>query len=339
MTALRKAGLRGKLPYNPDKPNVHVSRAHFYNTISRGADLPIVPDQVDNLSACLHAAAGLPMYGNDKYGDCVWAMIGHAIQVLTFLSWGVGSEQSVTLDALLKGYADVTGFNPNDPSTDQGTNIQDALNYWRTVGIKRTDGTMDQILGFAQIDHTDKNLVKHAVSIFDCVLLGVSLPQSAEDEFDKHEPWTVVKGSPNLGGHAILDGGYNIVNSRGDLEHTAATWGDDTLIEQDFYDANVDEAWIVITKDLMARNGGAGPAGFDMNMFAEDFEELTGQPFQPPTPDPGPTPDPTPPPVPAPTPVGWNDFRQSAQDWMNHHHAGINRTFANAVRDFLEANE
>jgi len=273
------------------------------------------------------------MYGNADYADCVWAMIGHAIQVETYFNWGASAEQTVTTNALLKGYHDVTGFDPNDPSTDQGTNIQEALDYWRKTGIVRADGSVDQILAFAEIDHTDREMVKHAIDIFDVVLVGVNLPQSAEDQFNQKKPWTLVKGSPVLGGHAILDGGYNTVNSAGALEHLDATWGNDTKIEEDFWNECVEETWVVITKNLMARNGGTGPRGFNMAIFAEDFHEMTGQTFQT-----DPVNPPTPTPVP-PMPVsGLDDLKRAASSWLNHRHTGINATFARAVEKFLAAN-
>lgn len=323
----RVAGQRGRLPYNPDKPNIHLSRAHF----SALKIMPPVPQSIDRLRPCLEAAAGLPMYANDEFGDCVWAMIGHAIQVETYFNWGFSAEQTVTTDALLKGYHDVTGFDPNDPSTDQGTNIQDALDYWRKTGIVRPNGSVDQILAFAEINHTDREMVKHAIDIFDVVLVGVNLPQSAEDQFNQNKPWTLIKGSPVIGGHAILDGGYNTVNSAGALEHLDATWGNDTKIEEDFWNEYVEETWVVITKDLMARNGGTGPSGFNMALFAEDFHEMTGQTFQPVDP-------PTPTPVP-PAPVsGLDDLKRAANSWLNHRHTGINATFARAVEKFLAAN-
>lgn len=330
----RVAGKRGKLPYNPDKPNIHLRRAHFSAlTPIRGTSMPPAPQSLDRLSVVLRALAGLPMYANDEFRDCVWAMIGHAIQVLTYNNWGMVGEQTVTTDALLKGYHDVTGFDPSDPSTDQGTNIQDALDYWRKTGIARTDGSVDQILAFAEIDHADRDMVKHAIDIFEVMLVGVNLPQSAEDQFNQKQPWTLVKGSPILGGHAILDGGYHVVNSAGALEHLDATWGDDTRIEEDFWNECVEETWIVITKDLMARNGGTGPRGFNMDIFAEDFHEMTGQFFQP---DPVNPPSPTPVP---PTPVqGLDDLKHAANSWLNHRHTGINATFARAVEKFLAAN-
>lgn len=328
----RLAGKRGKLPYNPDMPNIHLTRAHFTALSPPGEEaiLPAAPNKLDRLTPCMDSPAGLPMYDNERFGDCVWAMLGHGIQAMTLLNWGNSDEQTVTTDALLQGYHDVTGFDPNDPSSDQGTNIQDALNYWRKVGIRRADRTMDQIVAFAEVDFTDKELMKHAIQIFEVGFVGVNLPQSAEDQFNQGKPWTVVKGSRNLGGHAILDGGYDITPTG--MVHLDATWGNTTEIEQDFWEADVEEYWIVITRDQLRRNGGAGPEGFNMDLFAEDFYVLTGQPFPSYVP-------PAPTPVPKPTPPqGFQDFLSAADTWLSHRHAGINATFARHVETFIKAN-
>lgn len=325
----------GKLPYDPDKPNVHLSRMSFAAlspfTRENKPVLPPAPSSLDRLTPCMRTAAGLPMYGNGRFGCCVWSMIGHAIQAMTLLNWGPQDEQTVTEEALLKGYSDVTGFDPNDPSTDRGTTIQDALNYWRKVGIKKPDGTMDKILAFAEVDVSDNEMMRHAIDIFDVMLVGVSLPQSAEDQFNEAKPWTYVPGSKILGGHAILDGGYEVVNSAGALEHVEGTWAEAIRVQQDFWDHYADEAWIVITADLLDRNGGS-PRGFNMDIFAADFEAVTGKPFHPDVP---PSPSPTPPPV---VPQDFQSFKLVAEQWLGHRHTGVNATFARHLDEFIKAN-
>src|SRR5581483_817640 len=90
-----------------------------------------------------------PMYDNDEFGDCVWAAIGHQIQA--FSAYGFGTVITVTNADVLAGYSAVTGFKPNDPSTDNGTVVQDALNYWRKTGIAG-----HKILAFAQVNHRNR---------------------------------------------------------------------------------------------------------------------------------------------------------------------------------------
>ena len=123
----RAVGKFGRKPNDPSKLRVRLA-GHL-------TAVPPSPAVVDWLSK----VQSWPMYGNDRYGDCVWAMIGHAVEAYT--TYGQGSTVTVTEADVLKGYADVTGFNPDDPSTDQGTVIQDALNYWRKTGVGGAIGT------------------------------------------------------------------------------------------------------------------------------------------------------------------------------------------------------
>ena len=58
---------------------------------------PPPPALTDSLSK----VGSWPIYGNDKYGDCVWAMIGHTIQAWT--TYATGTTVTLPLAAGLKG--------------------------------------------------------------------------------------------------------------------------------------------------------------------------------------------------------------------------------------------
>lgn len=266
----RTPGKFGKLPYNPHKPNIILQARHF--TRSTETPVPPAPKTRDNLTPLAKSTGGMPMYGNDQYGDCVWAMIGHAIQLNTLI--GAGDEITVETTALLKGYSDVTGFNPDDPNTDQGTNIQDALDYWRKTGIAKPDGTVDQIVMFAEVPHTNRALMAQALNMFGSLLLGVNFPGSAMDQFNAHEPWTVVKGATIEGGHAILGGAYTMV-SASNMQTEIATWGAEQEVTDAWNSKYLEEAWVVITKDWLDK-AGETPEGFNMTELVADFKVLTG---------------------------------------------------------------
>jgi hypothetical protein len=196
-----------------------------------------------------------PMYGNDQWGDCVWAMIGHMIQ-----SWSAyaGTEVSVPKASLLKGYSDVTGFDPNagppgNNPTDQGTNIQDALAYWKFTGIKDSTGTYHKIAGYAAFgDCHNIVLTKQVVSTFGSVALGVNFPVSGMDQFNAGEPWTYVPGSPIDGGHAyprvkVSGGGLDV--------YTDITWAKAQRESLRFNLNYTEEAWAVVSQDWIDANG------------------------------------------------------------------------------------
>src|ERR1700675_2681705 len=72
------------------------------------------------------------MFKNDQLGDCTIAAGGHLIELLT------SSASDLVLptdEQIVADYSSVTGYTPSDPSTDQGANELDVLNYWKKTGI------------------------------------------------------------------------------------------------------------------------------------------------------------------------------------------------------------
>jgi len=279
----------GRLPYNPDKPNLTIDQ-HLDSTV-----LPTPPATVDYLSN----VKSWPMYGNDQYGDCVWAMIGHAIEA--YSTYGEGQTITITEEDVIKGYEDVTGFNPNDPNTDQGTNIQDALNYWVKTGVGG-----HKILAFAEVKNYAN--AKVALDVFGALLVGINFPESAMDQFNAGKPWDVVRGSQIEGGHAIHVGHMDTSNTTYQL----VTWGQVEGMTQAFWDKYVEECWIVVAPEWFNAQGNS-PTGVNLYGLGQDFAAITGKPnpFPNVNPQPTPTPNPTPTPEPAQEPSEWQTLINS----------------------------
>ncbi|MGH3380131.1 MAG: hypothetical protein ACRDP6_35910 [Actinoallomurus sp.] len=232
-----------------------------------------------------------PMYGNDQYGCCVWSMIGHIIEAVTTYAGTPARPNDV---ALLEAYTAVTGFNPDDPSTDQGTVIQDALDYWRKTGVEMPDGSRHKILGFAEVNVRDDAEVKAGLWGFCHLGLGINFPDTAMQQFDAGRPWDVVRGARIEGGHAVDLGADGVASPP--LE--VVTWAQTQGMTAAFWDAYVEEAWIVLLPELVDTDF---PEGVDTGKLNALFEALTGEPG-PFRPQPQPTPDPPGPPAP-PVPV------------------------------------
>jgi hypothetical protein len=316
MTEPRAAGKLGRRPYDPTKPAVHLD-VHLRGTVPPN---PAVADWLSKVVAW-------PIYGNDQYGDCVWAMIGHMIEAWTQYA-GTGAVE-VTTEQLLAAYSAVTGFNPADPNTDQGTNIQDALNYWRTTGVAG-----HKIVVFAKVDHTSPTEVEAAINLFGSLAVGVNLPASAQTQFNAGQEWTVVDGSPIEGGHAIHAGAYDTAAK----DARITTWGAVQTLDDPWWTSYVEEAWVVVTPEWVAATG-QSPSGLDLTGLGEDFASLTGEPnpFQP---APGPVPGPSPIPVPVP-PVGDPDDALAlvAVPWVAEHHWGHTHRMAEALSAWLSAKQ
>jgi hypothetical protein len=297
----------GLLPNDPSKPRLKLKR---YLT---GAGLTPAPAAVNWDTA----VASFPMYGNDQYGDCVWAMIGHAIQVFTA---NASTEVDVTDADVLKGYSDVTGFNPDDPSTDQGTVIQDALDYWRKTGVGG-----HKILAFAQVDHTDEAEMQQAAALFGAVLFGMNFPAVAMTQFNAGKPWDVVRSDGGIeGGHAILGARYDAAEGQWYI----ITWAKEQPVTFAFIKKYFEEAWVVATSEWVKATGQT-PSGLDLATLGADFTALTGSP----------NPFPSNPPPPPQPPVGnLEEIVQSmARDhsvavWVHNHHFG----HAAVLQDYLK---
>ena len=61
-------------------------------------------------------------------GNCVWACFGHALKL-----WKAEAGQPINITGkeIVAAYSDCTGYNPDDPNSDQGGIELDVLNYWR----------------------------------------------------------------------------------------------------------------------------------------------------------------------------------------------------------------
>lgn len=216
--------------------------------------------------------------------NCTCAAAGHMIEQWTEY---VGKETVIDTSAVLKAYEDVSGYNPDDPSSDQGAVMQDVLNYWRKTGIGG-----DKILAFAEVDVANLNECRLAIAEFGTLYLGINFPASAMDQFNNGQPWDYVRGSQIEGGHAINAGWYDEPSGMWKV----VTWGRVQEMTQEFFSRYVEEAWVVATQDWINATGSA-PTGVDVAALGEQFAGLTGEPspFRPePQPDPTPVPDPTP---------------------------------------------
>lgn len=261
----------GKLPAQPARPQLRLSAV-----LSTLAAPPVSCDwQSDSIT--------WPMYGNDVYGCCTCAAVGHIVNQLTF--YGSGQEIEPTEADVLGMYSRVTGFDPKRPSTDQGAYCQDVLGDWRRNGLSG-----HKIVAYASVDVQNLVEVKQAIAAFGTVYVGLNVPQSAMDAFDAGRVWDVVKKSPSLGGHCVPMGVYD---SAARLLG-GVTWGSEFQMTEAFWKAHVDEAWVVLDADGLTRVGAYFAGAASLYDLGVQFAALTGEL--------NPIPQPTPPAPPAPTP-------------------------------------
>lgn len=233
---------------------------------------PFVPDERDALFANFKTSEPIPkppisfgyanllptdigMDGNDAEGDCAPCAAAHGFMLLDLIS---GKKlPPFSAKSVLKFYSEVTGYVPGDPSTDQGTDYREMLTYLRKTGMKDDAGVIHKIGAFALIEKANLTELDEALFLFGHVFIGVDLPDSAQTQFGDGKPWTVVKGSPIDGGHAI--GGIQKVSAS---QYLFTTWGAKQPVSSAWVKKYMNQAWAVVTPEEL--KSGKSPQGYDL---------------------------------------------------------------------------
>lgn len=227
-------------------------------------DPSLVPVTVPSVVDWLKLVPNFPMYGNDKIGDCVWAACGHMIEAWT--KYASGSTLEVPVSSLVSAYSAVTGYDPAQTQpdgsnpTDNGTMISDALTYWKKTGIAG-----HRILGFGLVKDPVK--VKAALQIFGSLIIGVNFPQSAMDQFNSGKIFSVVPGSPSIGGHCLNVGHDGTI-------YQAITWARLQGIQDSWWNTYTTEVWAVLTPEWLRATGNS-PSGLDTAGLWLELNRLT----------------------------------------------------------------
>lgn len=204
------------------------------------------------------------MMGNDQWGDCVCAEAGHGT---IYYNQESGKLVKISTDNILSMYSAVTGFNPNDPSTDQGTDMQQAASYRRKTGIVDSSGNRHKILAYLALDvPANKIQIKQAIYYFGGIGFGFQFPASAMSQFNAGKNWTVVSGSPIEGGHDVWVCGY-------DSRYVyLVTWGKLIKASWGFVTHYLDEALAYVSSESLLNN--VSLEGFNQTQLLSDLNNL-----------------------------------------------------------------
>ena len=200
------------------------------------------------------------MWKNDIYGCCAWAA-----RAAILSTWTKNAQAAIVLTdpEVLSDYAQATGFNPETGANDNGTILLDALNMWRRDGFNRDTQTCDYLTAYAAIDHKDHDAVRRAIYVLGGVYLGIQVPKYLmELEGDwAYEPgadWTLV------GGHCIAALGYDSFGPR------IFSWGGTRRMSWQLWDAIVDEAYGLISREDWLTRHGKTTIGLDVDELIEE---------------------------------------------------------------------
>ncbi len=207
------------------------------------------------------------MLGNDQYGDCVFASAGHQTML-----WNKRAGHDVPMSATetLLDYSDVTGFDPKDPNSDNGTYVIDALKYRKATGVRDAAGGRHKIEAYVSIDPKNFALAMQACYVFGVIEMGFEVPETIWDQFDNGEYWDVV--DPN----AAIIGGHDVcwVGSRNSAARaTCITWGRRQQMTRRFYETYNDETWVPLSAEQLKADG-TGIHGLNIDQLRADLAAI-----------------------------------------------------------------
>jgi hypothetical protein len=203
------------------------------------------------------------MLGNDAYGDCVWAGAGHETML-----WNAEANRTVAFNdrVVLTDYSAVTGFDPLDPSSDQGTDMQVAASYRRKTGVLDAQLKRHQIAAYLAITPGDVQEHLLALYLFGAVGIGLKFPSYAMDQFNAGKPWTRHLFYNIEGGH------YVPLCARRNGRFSCVTWGKLQPMSDAFFKKFNDESVAYISLEMLTN--GKSPEGFDAAQLQADLAQL-----------------------------------------------------------------
>ncbi|MDR3628898.1 MAG: hypothetical protein P4L42_01035 [Desulfocapsaceae bacterium] len=257
----------GKMPATYDKRDLQFSN---YRTT---APLPPYPKYFGHEQ--LIPAKGWQMLGNGPdntvspgfqgAGDCVFAGGDHETMLWTL----EGGKPAVFTGAnSIADYSAVTGYDPANPASDQGTDVRTALAYRQNTGLIDSTGNRHKVAAYLALEPGNTDHLYEALYLFGVVGIGIQFPSSAMDQFNAGKPWSVVSGASVEGGHYIP-----LVARRTNLE--CVTWGQIQQMTSGFYKKYCDEAWAILSPEVF--KNGTDLEGFNFAQLQADLNALSGQ--------------------------------------------------------------
>lgn len=182
-----------------------------------------------------HPEIPLPMFANDRFGDCVIA--GRAHQTLRFEDVEQRKVLAISDDDVTREYFAETG------GQDTGLVVLESLKAWRRRGWLAAKRRY-KIRAFAQVNQANRTEVKQSIFLDLGVGFGLSLPKSAQAQTQAGKPWDVVKGPGSApgswGGHYVYVSGYTQAGP------VCVTWGRKQQMTWAFVGKYCDEAYAII---------------------------------------------------------------------------------------------
>jgi hypothetical protein len=211
--------------------------------------------------------------GNDKLGDCTCA---GALHVAGAWFANVGEDVPFNPDDAIALYERACGYDPADPSTDQGGNEQDVLTAIQMYGLE-PDGS-HKIAGFCAVDGSNLDEVHRAIYELENVYFGLALPDAWINPFPAGDgaTWDVAGDPDPSNGHCVVGLDY-----RADGAVLIITWGlrvwlTPAAIAKYAVPAAQGEVYALWSEDALSRATAKSAGGFDAAGLKAAFAALQG---------------------------------------------------------------
>lgn len=204
------------------------------------------------------------MLANDQVGDCVIAGSDHEVMI-----WNAAAGNPVprfTTDTALSDYSAITGYDPDDPTSDHGTDMATAAEYRKTTGMVDADGNRHKIAAYLEIEPGNLAELAAATYLFGAVGIGIVVTDIAQQQFAEGKPWSFRAGGNIMGGHYVP-----VVAKRG-AYFTVVTWGKLQKMTWAYYMKQSMRAIAYISDEYL--HNGESPEHFDKAALLRDLAAL-----------------------------------------------------------------
>jgi hypothetical protein len=266
--------------------------------------------------------ANLGMLGNDTEGDCVQAATFH---LLDMKAWETGEYEpgyvTPTDSTALEDYwAYQIANGAPGPEPDNGSDFSTWLAWALQQGI---------IEWYGEVDDLTPDALYTAAGDFGGVLLGLSLPDDAIQEFDAGQPWDTSQPCDANEGHAVVLAKWDPSGI------TIVTWAKYWPTTVPFDQACITDAWVVGSKEDAERAGYNAAAWEAALALVKNTGGTIPAGGAPPAPAPAPAPSPVPPDPPGPVPVTpppnnpgiWREWISEAREALDEIEAWVESHF------------
>jgi hypothetical protein len=204
--------------------------------------------------------------GSDQLRCGVWA--GFAYETMLWAR-EAGREVMFSADSVLSDYAEATGYTPEDPASDRGTDLQAAASYRRRIGCLDAAGVRHRVGGYAALAPGDPDQLAVAAYIFGSVGVGLRMPGYALADFAAERAWDVRFGIAEIvGGHYVP-----VVGRTRTGNFQVIAWGRLHEMTPGFFRRYCDEAIAYLPEEIVTTP--RGPDGFDRAALIFDLYRFT----------------------------------------------------------------